>query len=304
MTRRAWIAFAAVSLIWGVPYLFIKVAIDGGMTPLPLAWLRIVLGATVLLTIAWRAGTLAPLRGRGRWLAAFGILEIAIPFPMVATAERHIASSTAAIGIATVPLIIALLTLRFEPSERVGGRRLAGMLVGLVGVAALVGIDVSGSASELLGVGAALIAALGYAAGPMVLKRHLSDLDPIASMGVSLAIAGAVLTPFAAFDLPSRTPSAGAFGAIVVLGLLCTALAMVLMAILIDEAGPSRGSVITYINPVVAVALGVVFLDERPGAGAIAGLALILAGSWVATGGRLPAALERRRRATRRPRLQ
>jgi drug/metabolite transporter (DMT)-like permease len=304
MTRRAWIVFAAVSLIWGVPYLFIKVAIDGGMTPLPLAWLRIVLGAAVLLAIAWRAGTLTPLRGRGRWLAAFGVLEIAIPFPMVATAERHIASSTAAIAIATVPLIIAVLTLRFEPSERVDGRRLTGMLVGLVGVAALVGIDVSGSGSELLGVGAALIAALGYASGPMVLKRHLSDLDPIASMGVSLAIAGAVLTPFAALDLPSRTPSAGAFGAIVVLGLLCTALAMVLMAILIDEAGPTRGSLITYINPVVAVALGVVFLGESPGAGAIAGLALILGGSWVATGGRLPAALDRRRRAARRPRLQ
>jgi drug/metabolite transporter (DMT)-like permease len=304
MTRRAWVAFAAVSLIWGIPYLFIKVAIDGGMTPLPLAWTRIVLGAAVLLGLAWRAGTLAPLRGRGRWLLAFAIAEIAIPFPMIATAERHIASSTTAIAIATVPLLVALLTLRFEPSERVGGRRLAGLLVGLVGVAALVGIDVSGDGSELLGLGAALIAALGYAAGPIILKRHLSDLDPIASMGVCLAIAGAILTPLTAFDLPGRTPSAGAVGAILVLGLLCTALAMVLMAILVDEAGPSRASVITYINPAIAVALGIGFLGERPGAGAIAGLALILAGSWLSTDGRLPAALERRRRAARRPRLQ
>ena len=304
MTRRAWIAFAAVSLLWGFPYLFIKVAIDGGMTALPLAWARVVLGAAVLMTLAWRAGTLAPLRERGRWLVAFAVAEIAIPFPMIATAENHIASSTTAIAIATVPLIIAALTLRFEPSERVGGRRLVGMLVGLVGVAALVGLDVSGSGSELLGIGAALIAAAGYASGAMLLKRHLSDLDPIASMGVSLAIAAAILTPFAAADLPSTTPSAGAFGSIVVLGLLCTALAMVLMAILIDEAGPSRGSLITYINPVIAVALGIAFLGERPGPGAFAGLALILAGSWVATGGRLPAALERRRRATRATRLQ
>jgi drug/metabolite transporter (DMT)-like permease len=223
---------------------------------------------------------------------------------MIATAERHIASSTTAIAIATVPLLVALLTLRFQPSERVGGRRLAGLLVGLVGVAALVGIDVSGNGSELLGVGAALIAALGYAAGPIILKRHLSDLDPIASMGVCLAIAGAILTPLTALDLPGRAPSAGAVGAILVLGLICTALAMVLMAILVDEAGPSRASVITYINPVIAVALGIAFLGERPGAGAIAGLTLILAGSWLSTDGRLPAALERRRRAARRPRLQ
>jgi drug/metabolite transporter (DMT)-like permease len=288
MSRRAWGAFAAVSVLWGLPYLFIKIADDGGMPPLDLAWLRIALGAVVLVAIAWRAGTLPSLRGHWPWLLAFAVAEIAIPFPMIAAGETHVASSTAAIVIATVPLIIALLSLRFEPSERVTGGRLLGLLVGFAGVAFLVGVDVSGDGGELLGVGAVLIAACGYATGPLILKRKLADLDPIAMMGACLVIAALLLTPLAAIDLPSSTPTAGAFASVVVLGIFCTALALVLMAILIGLAGPSRASVITYINPVIALALGIVFLSEEPGAGTLVGLALILLGSWLATTGPRP----------------
>jgi drug/metabolite transporter (DMT)-like permease len=288
MSRRAWGAFAAVSVLWGLPYLFIKIADDGGMPPLDLAWTRIALGAVVLVAIAWRAGTLPSLRGHLPWLLAFAIAEIAVPFPMIAAGEKHVASSTAAIVIATVPLIIALLSLRLEPSERVTGPRLLGLLVGLGGVAFLVGVDVSGDGAELLGVGAVLIAACGYAIGPLILKRKLADLDPIAMMGACLVIAAVLLTPLAAITLPSSSPSAGAFASVVVLGLFCTALALVLMAILIGLAGPSRASVITYINPVIALALGVVFLAEEPGAGTLVGLALILGGSWLATVGPAP----------------
>jgi drug/metabolite transporter (DMT)-like permease len=283
MTRRAWGAFAAVSVLWGLPYLFIKIADDHGMPPLCLAWSRVVLGAAVLLGLAWRAGTLPTLRGRGRWLAAFALAEIAIPFPLIAVGEQHVTSSVAAIVISTVPLIIALLALRFEPAERVTGRRLVGLLVGLAGVAALVGVDVSGDGGELLGVGAVLVAACGYATGPLILKRHLTDLDPTAVMGVCLAIAAVILTPLAAIEAPSASPDGGAIASVVVLGLFCTALALVLMAILIDEAGPARASIITYINPVIALALGVAFLGESPGAGSLVGLALILVGSWLST---------------------
>jgi drug/metabolite transporter (DMT)-like permease len=283
MSRRAWGAFAAVSVLWGLPYLFIKIADDGGMPPLVLAWSRVVLGAVVLLGLAARAGTLPALRGRGLWLVAFAVAEIAIPFPLIAAGEQRVASSTAAILIATVPLLIALLSLRFEPAERLGGARLLGLLIGLAGVAALVGVDISGDGHELLGVGAVLIAACGYATGPLILKRGLTDLDPTATMAACLAIAAVILTPFAALDLPSAAPSAGAFASVVVLGLLCTALALVLMAILIDAAGPARASIITYINPVIALALGVVFLGESPGPGSFVGLALILVGSWLST---------------------
>ncbi|MBS1863607.1 MAG: DMT family transporter [Actinobacteria bacterium] len=283
MSRRAWGAFAAISVLWGIPYLFIKIADDGGMPPLDLAWLRVALGAAVLVAIAWRAGTLPALRGHGAWLLAFAIAEIAIPFPMIAAGEKKVASSTAAIVIATVPLLIALLSLRFEPSERVVGRRLLGLLVGLVGVAALVGVDVSGDGGELLGVGAVLVASCGYAIGPLILKRKLGGLDPTATMGVCLTIAAVILGPLAAFDLPAQAPTVAAFASVAVLGLFCTALALVLMAILIAAAGPSRASVITYINPVIALALGVVFLSEEPGAGSLVGLALILVGSWLST---------------------
>lgn len=303
MSARAWAIFAAMSVLWGIPYLFIKLAVNGGLTPGTLAWGRVVLGALVLLAWAARAATLRTLRGHWRWLAAYAIVEISIPFPLIAVGEQHVASSLAAIIIAAVPLIVALLALRFDRSERVTGPRLAGLAAGLLGVVLLVGIDAAGRLSTLFGAGAILIAAVGYAAGPMILKRHLSDLDPRAAMGASLALAAVVLTPVAALDLPTRVPSATALSAIAVLGLACTAAGFVLMAVLVVAVGAGRALVITYINPVIAVALGVAVLGERPGAGAIAGLLLILAGSWLATDGRLPPGLlggaARRRRSLR-----
>jgi len=288
MSARAWVTFTAVSVIWGIPYLLIKVAIEGGMPPVSIAWVRVALAALALLAIAWRAGRLASLRGRWRWLAVFAVVEIAVPFPMISAGETKIDSSTAAIVIATAPLTAALLALRFEPHERVSGTRLIGLLVGLGGVAALVGVHVGAGGGQLLGIGAVFVAACAYAVGAMVLKRHLSDLDPVASMGASLAIATVVLAGPAAAGAHGRLPSGGAVAAVVVLGLLCTAAAMVLMAMLVREAGPGRALVVTYVNPVIAVVLGVVFLGERPGAAVVVGLLLILAGSWLSTEGRLP----------------
>jgi drug/metabolite transporter (DMT)-like permease len=288
VSARAWVAFTMVSVLWGTPYLLIKVALEGGVPPAFLAWVRIVLGAAVLLALAWRAGVLAALRGRLRWLLAFAAAEIALPFPLIAIGEQHVDSSLAAILIAAAPLFVALLALRFDASERAGGRRLVGLLIGLVGVAALVGVDASGELDELLGAGAVLIAAFCYAVGPMILKRHLADLDQRASMGVSLALAAIMLAPAAAADLPDAMPSAPALLALLALGLFCTALALVFFGKLIAEVGAGRALVVTYICPVVAVAFGAIFLGERPGPGAAIGLALILAGSWLSTGGHVP----------------
>ena len=305
MSPRAWIAFAAMSALWGIPYLFIKVAVDDGVPPAFVAWSRVLMAAAILLALAWRAGLLGSLRGRGRWIAAYAVLEISVPFPLIATGERHVASSLAAIIISTVPLLIALLALRFDPAERATGRRLVGLLIGMSGVVALVGIDVAGRSDELLGAGAIFLAAVGYSAGPMVLKRKLSDLDPRATMGASLLVAAVILTPLAAVDPPTSAPSGDAIISLLVLGVLCTGLAFVIFASLIAEIGPGRTSVITYINPIVAVGLGVAILGERPGVGAVAGLLLILAGSWLSTDGRLPpglTALVSRVRSRPRPR--
>jgi drug/metabolite transporter (DMT)-like permease len=199
-----------------------------------------------------------------------------------------VASSLAAIIIASVPLIGAVLALRFDHSERPTATRAVGLAVGFSGVIALVGIDVAGNGSELLGALAILVAAVGYSIGPMLVKHRLAGLDPRAMMGASLSVAALVLAPFAAVDAPSRTPSVGAFAAVAALGLFCTAAAFVIFTVLIRDAGTSRATVITYVNPLVAVVLGVTLLGERPGAGAVAGLLLILAGSWLATGGTVP----------------
>jgi drug/metabolite transporter (DMT)-like permease len=288
MSRRAWIAFAAISVIWGIPYLLIRIAVRHGVTPPALAFGRVALAAIVLLALAWRAGTLPALRGRWRWLLAYAVAEVVIPFPMVAIGEQRISSSLAAIIIASVPLIGALLAMRFDHSEKPTPIRAIGLVLGFGGVVALVGLDVAGRGEELLGAGACVVTATGYAIGPMVIKHWLADLDPRASMGASLAIASVLLAPTIALDPPRSVPGAGAISAVIALGLVCTAAAFVIYTVLIREAGTSRATVITYINPMIAVILGVTLLGERPGAGAIAGLLLILAGSWLSTDGRLP----------------
>jgi drug/metabolite transporter (DMT)-like permease len=291
MSARAWVAFAAVSTLWGMPYLFIKIAVDDGVPPAFLAWVRVVLGAVVLLGLAWRAGALRSLSGRWRWIAVFAVVEICFPFPLIAAGEQHVSSSLAAIIIAAAPLFVALLALRFDAEERATGARLVGLLLGLAGVVALMGIDVAGRADELLGALMILFSAFCYAVGPMLLKRHFADLDPRASMGAALAVAAIVLLPAVAVDPPAAVPSGSALLSLAVLGLFCTAAAFVFYGALVAEAGPGRALVITYVAPVVAVALGVAVLDERLGAGAVAGLLLILAGSWLSTDGRLPPGL-------------
>jgi len=293
VSTRAWTAFAAVSILWGIPYLFIRIAVDHGMPPLFLAWSRIALSAVVVVVIAWRGGARFELRGRVRWLLAFAILEFAVPFPLIATGERHVASSLTAIIIAAVPLIIAVLALRFDHAERARGRRLVGLLVGFGGVVALVGIDVAGNGRELLGAGEVLLAACGYAGGPMLMKSHLRDMDSRAMTAIALVIATVLLTPAAAFQLPTRAPSTAAIVSVVVLVLFCTAGAFLIYMYLVGEVGPGRAAVITYVAPVLALALGIIVLGEHPGAGAVVGLLLILAGSWLSTDGRLPPGLER-----------
>jgi drug/metabolite transporter (DMT)-like permease len=280
---RAWVTFALVAILWGIPYLWIKIVVEEGVPPAFLAWVRIVLGGAVLLLLAWRANALASLRGRGIWLAAFACTELAIPFPLIAAAEQHVTSSLTAILIASAPLFVALLALRFDATERPSRRQLGGLILGLAGVAALVGIDVAGRPDELVGAAMVLVSAFLYAVGPMIFKRHLADLDHRASMGACLAIAAVLLAPFAALDPPHVMPSPKALAALAGLGLLCTAAALALWGKLIAQMGAGRALVVTYVNPLVAVLLGMMILGERPGVGSVAGLLLILAGSWLAT---------------------
>lgn len=290
MSARGWALFAAVSVIWGMPYLFIKIAVDE-ISPSLLAWSRLALAAVVLLPLAWRLGALRGLRERWRIITVFAAVEMAVPWPLLGFGEVHISSSLAAILVATVPLFVALLATRFDHSERPTVTRFIGMLIGLAGVVALVGIDIGGKGDELLAALAILLVAFLYAIGPMIVKRRLSDLDPLGPVAASLGIASLLVLPFALASLPDSMPSADTFASIAVLGLLCSALAFLLFFRLIAEVGPGKATIITYLNPVVALALGVVVLDESVTTGVVVGLLLILAGSWLSTDGRLPPGL-------------
>jgi drug/metabolite transporter (DMT)-like permease len=287
VTAKAWALFAAVAVVWGVPYFFIKVAVDNGVPPGFVAWSRVTLGALLLVPWAWRRGALRGLGGRWRPIAAYTVCEVAAPFVLIAFGEQRVASSLTAILIASMPLMVALLSVRFSPDDRPTGLRLVGLFIGFGGVVALLGIDVAGRAGELLGALAILVATLGYATAPLIVNRALADLDPMGPIAASLVLAAVVLAPVAALAPPDGWPPGDALAALAVLGVICTAAGLVLFFRLIVEAGPSRAAVITYVNPLVAVALGVVVLDERLGPTSMLGLLAILGGSWLSTGGRL-----------------
>jgi drug/metabolite transporter (DMT)-like permease len=300
MSTRALMLFAAVSVLWGIPYLFIAVAVEE-LSPTFVAFGRVALGFALLLPYAWHKGALRGIAKRWKPMLVYTVVEIVLPWPLIGFGEQRVTSSLAAILIAAVPLVIALIALRFDHDERAEGSRLLGLVVGFGGVVCLLGLDVAGRPGELLGAAAILAAAVGYACGPMIIKHRFGDLDPLGPVTASLGLATVLLAPAALVSAPSSVPSGDAIGSVVVLGLVCSALGFLCFFALIAEIGPGRASVITYVNPVVAVALGVTLLDERVGPTAVAGLLLILAGSWLSTGGRRPPGLPvRRRRAAAR----
>ncbi|HVQ28435.1 MAG TPA: DMT family transporter [Vicinamibacteria bacterium] len=283
MSGRAWAAFAALSVIWGIPYFFIKVAL-ADFSPAFLAWGRVSLAAALLLPLAWHRGALRGLGAKAGAVCAFAFSELVGPFFLIAFGERFISSSLTAILMATVPLMVVLLAPILAPSTRPGPRRLIGLGLGLLGVVALLGVDVGGRPLELLGAACVLGGALGYAVGPLLIQRHLASHDPLGTVAASLSVSALALALPAALTAPSTWPSRAALIAVIVLGLACTALALVLYLFLVAEAGASRATVITYVNPVVAVLLGVSVLGEHLGAVSVGGLGLVLLGSWLATG--------------------
>lgn len=284
MTWRGWAVFVALGIIWGLPYFFIKVAVQE-VSPFTLAFVRILLATLILMPIAWRRGALRSLAQHKAPIVAFGLIEFAIPFSLISLGERWISSSVTGILIAMVPLSIALIQRFFGIREALGGWRIAGLVVGFIGVAALLGTGPISGVLGWAGVGCMLVSTLCYAVGPLIIQRHLHGLDSIGPLAASLGVASAILLIPAAFEIPSSLPSANALASIAVLGIVCTAVAMLLMFYLVRHAGASRASVITYINPVVATLLGVLVLGEHLGIGGFVAFALILLGSWLATRG-------------------
>ena len=279
MSRRGLALFAAMCVIWGIPYLLIKVAL-GGLTPISLVFTRVVLGAVLLVPIALTRVDFRPVLQRWGWIAAYTIIEMGVPWVLLSTAEQRISSSLSGLLVSTVPLIGVVIGLVTRSGERHGWRRMLGLVIGLVGVGVLVGFDVSsstfGAIAEVGGV------AVCYATGPFIINRKLSDLPALGVIASSLLLAALALAPVAVFQLPHVWPSGDVIAAVLTLGILCTALAFLLFFALIAEVGPVRSTVITYVNPAVAVTLGVLLLHEPLTVGIAAGFVLILCGSVLA----------------------
>jgi drug/metabolite transporter (DMT)-like permease len=283
-----------MSVIWGIPYLLIKVA-DGGVSVPVLVFTRVTLGALLLLPIALRRHELGALRGRWPWLAAFAVAEIIAPFALLSSAERRLSSSTSGLLVAAVPIIGAVLARLTGGRDRLTWLRWAGLVIGFGGVALLAGPGTG--KGDAVSVAEVLLTAVGYATGPLIANRKLADVPGAAANTVCLGMAALAYAPAAIVTWPRTMPSAEVIASLAALGAICTAAAFVLYFRLIAEVGAARATVITYVNPAVAVALGVIVLGEPLTAAIVGSFVLILAGSFLATRADAPA----REPGSRRP---
>lgn len=280
MTRRGWLLFGAMALIWGVPYLLIKIAV-AELTPATLVLLRTVVASAILLPLAGARGDLRPLLRHWPWVVAYTFVEVAGPWILLADAERKLTSSLAGLLIAGVPLAGSVLVWLIGGDDRPDARRVFGLVVGFVGVALVVGLDVA--TDDLLAVGEVGLVVIGYAIGPMIIARRLTDAPTVGVIAASLVLTAIAYAPAGIAQLPASLPSAAVLVAVVFLGVVCTAVAFLVFFALIAEVGPIRSTIITYFNPAVALVLGVLLLHEPFTLGIAAGFVLILFGSFIAT---------------------
>jgi drug/metabolite transporter (DMT)-like permease len=288
MSRKGWLLFIAISIFWGIPYFFIKVAVSD-LDPAIVVFARIGIAAIVLLPVAFQRKALGQFRGRWPLLIALAFVHLAIPFLLISYGEQHISSSLTSLLIASEPLLIALFAFRFDPSERVRGLRLLGLFVGLGGVVTLLGFDISGDSQKVPGAVLVLLAATGYAASALLAKQpSIVALPRLGVVTVECSIATIILLPLAIVHWPTKMPTLPVIASLLALGLVCTALALLTFFALIAEVGASRGAAFTYVNPAVSVLLGVVLLNEGLNIATLSGFLLIILGSWLSTGGTLP----------------
>ena len=269
-----------MSVIWGIPYLFIRVAV-AEVSPAVVVFGRTGVAALILVPIALTRTDFRAVLARWRWVVAFAVFEMGVPWVLLGSAEQQITSSLAGLLVAGVPLVATVLAVATGGRDRVGASGVVGLLVGLAGVAAIVGANLG--ASNSLALLAMVPVVVGYAVGPAILARRLGGLSTVAVMAFAISLCAVAYAPIAAVERPSALPSATAIGAVVVLGVVCTAAAFLLFWALIDEIGPVRSTVVTYFNPAVAALLGVAVLNESFTVVMGVGFALVILGSVLAT---------------------
>jgi drug/metabolite transporter (DMT)-like permease len=273
-----------MSVIWGTPYLLIKVAVDE-VEPSVIVAVRSGIAALGLVPLAVMAGALRPAMARWPTVLAYAALEMAVPWLLLTNAERRLDSSLAGLLIATVPLVAAVVAALLGDRSVLAPSRLAGLAIGIAGVAIVVGVR-GDETVDAWGVVAVLLVAVGYGTAPFVVTRRLPGVPSLGVNALALTAVAVLYLPFAIVQRPSSAPSAEAVWSLAGLGVLCTAIAFVLFFALIAEVGPERAPLITFVNPVVAVTLGVVLLDESVTPGLVLGFPVVLVGCWLASGGR------------------
>jgi drug/metabolite transporter (DMT)-like permease len=282
MSRRGWLLFGIMSLIWGIPYLLIRVALRE-LAPPTLVFARTFPAAVLLIPLAVHRGDLRRALARWQWVVAFAVVEMAIPWLFLSRAEQRLSSSASGLLIAAVPLLAALIYRLSPHTDRLTGRRLMGLVIGFAGVAVVVGVNVGHA--DVLAVLEVGVVALGYTLGPLIVSRRLDGLPSLGVVAVAVGLTAMGYAPVALTHLPAHHHLGGEeWASVAGLSIVCTALAFVLFFALISEVGPSRSTVITYVNPAVAVLLGVTVLGEPFTAGIAAGFPLIILGSVLATG--------------------
>lgn len=285
MTRRGWILFLAMGTIWGFPYLFIKEAVDS-IAPAGVVSFRTLGAAVILLPIAAYQGAIRPALAKWPWILAFAAIELAGPFMLLSHAEQTLPSGLTGLLVSTVPLVAAVIGFTRGDRSAVSPVRIGGLLIGVLGVALVVGGGGDGAVTAVA-VGEVLLTAVLYAIAPFIVATHLRDVPALGAISLSLTAAGLGYLPFALLT-QDGTPTGRSIAAAIALAVLCTALAFVVFFRLIAEVGPTRAPLITYINPVVALALGVAVLDEQLTALMALGIPLILIGCWFAANHQQP----------------
>lgn len=275
----------ALAAIWGASYMFIKIGVRD-LSPAMVTWSRVVLAAAVLVPVAAFRGQLRMPGARIWVVVVLAAVQVSGPFLLIAWGEEEIASSLAGILVASTPLFTALLAMRIDQEERSHGARMWGIVAGLVGVGLLLGVDLGGTGAELLGGLAILLAGLGYSLGGFIAKHGLSGAPPTGIAAWVMVASSAVMLPFALATAPSEAPGLGPIAAVVALGVLGTGVAFAIFYDLMASVGPARTFVVTYLAPGFAVLYGALLLDEPISVWTLAGLILIVGGSYLAAEGR------------------
>ena len=289
VSARAWGLYALMAVLWGIPYLFIKEAVDS-FSPAAIVAGRTLLGAAVLLPIALHRRALRPALKLWPWVLAFGAIEMAGPFFLLSHAEQTLPSGLTGLLVATVPLFAAGIALARGDRTMLSPARALGLAIGFAGVVVIVagpGLSVADPATALAAVGEVLLVALLYATAPFIVATKLAHVPSLGTITLSLLAVGVAYLPFALLT-QHEVPTIRSGVSLAALGIFCTALAFLGFFALIGEVGPARAPLFTYVNPIVAILLGVLVLGESLSLGLLVGFPLVIVGCWLAaTGGRL-----------------